>query len=302
MSNPWKGHDVPLSREFVVILKERARGLSGTEFAETYRVRRKTLNSWVSDFKAGKAVRVKSGLLRHLLVCLQLKHGEKELCLPDETIRVLDATTVVSEIDTSGATQQESYFVRANVQVLDLRTQARGPQTNANTRNSVILLDQYEIQVLSGKPRTFSFQHATTGQQINGRCLSHPDTSRWEEEAVVKDTSWKKCYRMSVDHAPLETDNHLSILTWIEFIDAFNGADKEWFESGIAYAQGSLTIVLLFAQERPCKAVKTSACQHYGQYLREIAGVGDLFSTNLLVRWYVEDPKQGMTYRIEWEW
>jgi hypothetical protein len=305
MANRWKGQELEVSKHFVTLLAaEKKDGVSWTQFKDRYGVSKSAFLGWLAASGAKKPVRVKSGLLLHILRRLGVPPADPKLRLPRETVLALESLNPLPEPDRSEPTRTGGYFVLANVQILDLRTQEpRRPGTDLTRENVVVLLDQYEFQKREGNPRDFSFQHATTGRDIRAKCLSHPNSFTWAEVPVGEATPWNKCYRMKVPHAPLEDDGRCTVLARIEFVNAFDGDRAEWFESGIVYPQASLTMVLLFAKERPCRSVRGSAGQQYGQYHQE-APVPEPFRApdGTLVHWYVDSPREGQTYRLDWEW
>jgi hypothetical protein len=305
MANRWKGQELKVSKQFVELLAaEKKDGVSWTQFKDRYGVSKSAFLGWLAASGAKKPVRVKSGLLLYILRRLAMPPADPKLRLPPETIQALEALDPLSEPDKFEGTRSGDYFVRSRVQILDLRTQEpRKASTDLTRRNRVVLLDHFEFRKQAGNPRDFSFPHATTGTELLGRCISHPHTFRWEEVEVVKGTRWKKRYRMTVPHEPLEDEKHCAVLAEITFVNAFDGLKSEWFEAGVSYPQASLTIVLLFSKEQRCLKVQASAGHPCGpDEVKSQVPEPYLSPEGTLVHWYVDSPKQGQTYRLDWEW
>jgi hypothetical protein len=204
----------------------------------------------------------------------------------------------------------KGYRVVSQLQLLDLRGppgEFAFPSADGKAQR-VALLDQYHFMA-SEELLEFTFMHATTGDGIDGECISHPEHAVWENVPVEASVAlpwapgWRFRKRIRVRHPLLQEGKTCTVVARLVFVNAFTRPDMEFFSNGIEFPTGSLTQVLLFPEQKRCRTVQASAFRHFGAGDAQVqVPKPHLMDEGRMVLWHVAQPAQHYSYVIQWKW
>jgi hypothetical protein len=191
--------------------------------------------------------------------------------------------------------------VQEAVKVLDL-TSGR-PGRNGHTDNRAVLTDRYRFRTV-GDVRTLHFHYASTGPGIDGSCRTHghlwlPVTGGTQNG--TRERHLNVAYQLRVElektaEPAVEVENR------IEYVNAFTVEDSEWFHTHVVFPTESLTLVVLFPQDKRCRSVTGSVKHHPVEPFAQAAETPMLLSGGRLVSWHLTTPQPGGTYQLDWRW
>ena len=207
------------------------------------------------------------------------------------------------------AANRYPYYMKDVFKLIDLRERKQLPEDEKLKKptSKVVLINNLRIERLKEKPRKIIFRLATTGYGIEGESVTHPENFSWtnvtkREAGLGEDLHLKKRYEMHVDLNDLAVEESTFIKNKFTYINAFQGIDREWFQTHILFPTQSLTFVLLFPSDKPCKKI-------WGRYKLETEGFQDYsiskptrILNDRVVYWKINKPEIGFTYQMEWEW
>jgi len=208
---------------------------------------------------------------------------------------------------TAGPTAPEgAAVVEEVVLALDLNPPRPASCTCRRHRGRAVLVDHHRFRRLPAAPRPLTFYYATTGKRIDGRCLSHPTAAQWRETTDQAATdpaasAWRHSYQMNVrlDNAGEEqpiVENRL------EYVDAFQTQDREWFRTHVLFPTESLSIIVRFPPDKLAQKLR-GKWQHHPTGLFQETRPQPLNSLNgQLAYWRLPNPCLGATYQLEWQW
>jgi hypothetical protein len=202
-----------------------------------------------------------------------------------------------------------SYFSEDTLKIVDFRSrkQLTEDEKLSKPESKVIEIEHYKLRKLTDSPRII-FKYATTGFGMEGQCITHPHDYEWADITQTgvgtgEDSHLKKRYEMRLNLEHLAKKEATYVRNRITFINAFQGKEKEWFHTHIDIPTPSITIVLLFSDDKPCKKIK-GLYKVGRQPFVEIAFGNEpiRFQDEKIVYWRIDGPKLGVAYQLEWEW
>ncbi|MDQ4145010.1 MAG: hypothetical protein M3198_14970 [Actinomycetota bacterium] len=206
----------------------------------------------------------------------------------------------------SGSQRRNSAFVvREVAKVLDLRP-GYGKTVDPSRAGYATLTDYYSLEKGAIRRSTMTFHYATTGRQIEGVSLSHPESHTWREKPhpheLGTDKHLKKEYELELVLDHLAEGESAQVINALTYRDAFEGETKEWLHTHIDYPTAYLVMIVLFPEDRPC--TRASGFVKGGREpmaeCREAPPVR--MECGKVVYWRIEAPVQGYVYQLEWEW
>jgi hypothetical protein len=207
------------------------------------------------------------------------------------------------------ASSKYTYYMKDIFKLLDLRERKQLPEDQKliNPVSKVVLINNFRLKRLKKEPHKIIFRRATTGFGIEGESVTHPENFSWvnvteREVGLGEDPHLKRRYEMHVDLNDLAVGASTLVKNKITYINAFQTTNKEWFHTDILFPTQSLTIVLLFPDNKPCKKIR-------GVYKMETEGFKDYyvskpvrFLKGRVAYWRIDKPDPGFSYQLEWEW
>ncbi|MEM7549952.1 MAG: hypothetical protein AAF363_09760 [Bacteroidota bacterium] len=198
------------------------------------------------------------------------------------------------------------FWSEDSVKVINLKNRIQISEHEANLKSKVLETDIYNMNRFSNE-NEIVFKYATTGLEVKGRSVSHPKNSEWidttqNHTSPGKDSHLKKRYKLKIDLSNLAKGQTTFIQNNIEFINGFQGLEKEWFHTHIDYPTKHLTMVLLFPPDKPCK--KIVGKREVGRHDFEILASNQplIIQDGQIAYWKLKNPNLGMAYQFEWEW
>jgi len=191
--------------------------------------------------------------------------------------------------------------VQEAVKLLDLRGWRPAARNGHPGPSRVILEDFYRFRRVAPDVRTLHFHYATPGPRIEGRCLSHPDGAHWQSLGAGRDPAMKCTYRMQV-RLPEAAVEGVEVSNRLEYVDAFPDERAEWFPAPVVFPTESLTILALFAEDRPCRSVRGVYRHHPAEPPADAPKQPALLVAGRVVAWPIAAPLPGATYQLEWQW
>lgn len=197
-------------------------------------------------------------------------------------------------------------MVEEVVQMLDLHP-ARPPACSCPTRpNRAVLLDHYRFRNLPAGQPALTFYYATTGRAIEAKCVSHPTAAKWQETtaqtaADPAPNRWRHSYQMNVQVEKAATKPTV-IETRLEYVDAFQTQDREWFRTHVLFPTDSLSVVVRFPPHKPGRQLRGKWQHHPTGLFQDTRTQPVPASDGQVAYWRVPAPCLGATYQLEWQW
>ena len=194
-----------------------------------------------------------------------------------------------------------SFTVLDSVKVVDLRsTENRG----TTTPGVAVLNDSYLVRRESEGGNGMVFRYAASGG-LNGRCVSHSDNyviSSYES------THFRTSRAISVLLGDLAEGNSVRITNRLEYIGSFDRPDGEDFETHIERPTRSLSIIITFSVDCPCRAVTAQIQVGERGHAETVRTNGPVLTNDGTLLYWRVFPKDGgwlpvgAKYRIQWTW
>ncbi|MFD9390310.1 hypothetical protein ACFWBB_06120 [Streptomyces sp. NPDC060000] len=198
--------------------------------------------------------------------------------------------------------ESAAFSVQDVVKILDLSESGTGDPTHPGT---AVLSDSYLIRRESDSGNGMVFRYASSGV-LDGRCTSHTDN----HVVTNYDSTHRpacKVIAILLDHLAVRSATRIT--NEMTFRGAFDGADGEDFETHIERPTRSLTVIVIFPQEKPCRSVSgTVRIGERGPDTETNRSNGPLFVDNGRLLYWRVLPKTGSwlpigtTYRLQWTW
>jgi len=201
----------------------------------------------------------------------------------------------------------QAFSSEETVKILDMRNQVPATEGDGH-ENRVVLIDHYKLRKLSNQPEAV-FKYATTGLRLEGSCVSHYLTQKWVDKTASSvrmgdDKHLKKQYEIHLNVRDVSTDQMIYVHNAVTYFNAFDGKEKEWFHTHVNVPTKSLTIILLFPDDQPCR--KITGYEEVGknepQEIDPEKGLPINVDDGKLVYWRIPNPLFGGEYQLEWEW
>lgn len=187
-------------------------------------------------------------------------------------------------------TPADELRVAERVKVLDLRGwPARGG----------LLHDLVRLRAARGREE-FRCHYATTGTELEGRCVSHP--ASWAEITDFGTTcGWSghlaRCYELRV-----KLGFGTEVRNEVRYLDGFADRPREWFHSHICLPTDRLTLLIWFPTARPFRVLRGLVQEHPAGPFHPAGNEPVLVPGGELAHWTLEAPRMGWVYQVEWEW
>jgi len=187
--------------------------------------------------------------------------------------------------------------VAEQVKLLDLR---RWGSTRGRLAE---LIDHHRFRRLPEHLAEIMFQYGTTGTGLRGQCRSHPD--RYEWSAVPPNGHWPRLNLEGVLRLRLDARMRAAgceVSNTVEYLDGFAGEEREWFHALVSHPTESLTVLVLFPEEKPFRKLH-GLCRHCrgeGFVPVHLQPLG--LQEGRLGWWRISEARVGEIYRLEWEW
>lgn len=203
-----------------------------------------------------------------------------------------------------------AFLSEETVKILDMRNQKPMSPEEKHTvpRNRVVLIDHYKLKKI-GEEAVIKFPYATGGYGMEGSCISHAHSQKWldrtdEPTEAGEDKHLRKQYEIQLDVKEVAKGEILYVHNAVTYINAFEGASKEWFHTHINLPTKSLTIILLFPQAQRCTRVTGTekVGKDEARELDREKGLPILVDEGEIAYWRVSNPLIGAGYKLEWEW
>lgn len=204
---------------------------------------------------------------------------------------------------------EDDYLVEEAIKFLDLRHSC--PQQRSGSApgvaNRAILWDEYRFRRLPPHHSELSFFYAGNGQCIRGQSLSHAPYAEWIDlngRCLCREAECcpEQSYQLKIDVKTLSRNGRSSFRNQLEYVHCFDDPASEWFQTSVIYPTESLSLMLLFPAQKPCRAVRGRWKQHPTAPFLAAPDEPVCALDGILVYWRVRFPQVGGTYQLDWRW
>ncbi len=222
---------------------------------------------------------------------LNMVYGKRAAGIPEQEIKGSD------------------FLSEETVKILDLREriQVSPEEKLTQPKSRVVLIDQHQLRKLSDV-KEIDFHCATTGYGIEGECLSFPGDYEWKDHTNCschpgQDAHLRKQYEIRINISKIQKNATFEVRNMLTFINAYQGEDKEWFHTHADFPTRSITIIVLFSKDKPCKKIKSLVQYSSRKPFKELNHASLTRARNGEVVYFnIKEPVKGAAYQLEWEW
>lgn len=189
------------------------------------------------------------------------------------------------------------FVVAEQVKVLDLG------RWGSSRGHLAQLTDHHRFRRIPEHLTEITFQYGTTGKGLRGECRSHPD--RYEWSAVPPNGHWPRLNLEGVLCLRLDENMRVAgcvVENIVEYHDGFTNTEQEWFHALIGHPTESLTMMVLFPEEKPFRKLQ-GLCRHRrGEDFMPVHLQPLGMQEGRLAWWRISQARVGEIYRLEWQW
>lgn len=216
---------------------------------------------------------------------------------PDPNIKI------VSKIE-EGA--DEGFSTLRDVSVFDLRGWKKISPNETNPRVSPVNYINYLHVKKTRETKTYRAHYATTGTEIDLRCMTHQSQTLKQEKPEEHDGKKYREYEVAVNVEDIPVGKEFLIVIEATYWNSFQNLEEEsvltYTDSDIDQME-ELALFVLLPEEKPIKSYNLWA-NPSGEEKAQFLGNSRIYKeeNGRFFYWSITDRKPGYHYEITWNW
>ncbi len=197
-----------------------------------------------------------------------------------------------------------TFIVAEHVKLLDVDVRrTAGKDKSGDTAVLAVLIDTLALRYVPHPQAEMLLHYATTGTALEGRSLSHPQHSQWQELAAGHSSA--PCAHLGRGgtlrtRLPANSAGRLLLQNRVEYSDAFTKPEQRWFHAHILYPTDSLTMLVRFPEGRPYRSLRGLCQRRSAGPLATAPEQPVEIAAGQLAYWRIAAPTPGETYQLCW--
>jgi hypothetical protein len=200
----------------------------------------------------------------------------------------------------------EEYQVLNDVRVFDLRSRVEVPASRKDEKISRVLQTRYTLLRKDKATDKIRYRYATSGVDLKASCITHDAEVLVKEDVNVNPVNAPrnlvKELELVIDVSDVAVGDTFVLICEAYYWNAFQGRQSEWAGALTEYKTEKMGILVLFKDKNDNRTYRRRTIASGSSEREEFKGEESFYTSGTNFYWSIHEPKQSVTYEIEWSW